>query len=644
MKQPDLFIAGERAPGLVLPNETLVTMPDYTAWSLLQERAYTQVENAIYQGPAKRIVLTAPTGFGKTRLAQMIVERLCQKNGWNWIMYQHRRSLMEQTRKSFEDRGIHVGCRASGYAYYEDLTAAGQLAMFQSEKAAIESGKRPMHDAQIVLVDECHANKVGWSEELIRRHSDAGAIGLGLSATPLGLGHLYERLEILCTNSELRKAGGILMADVFCPFEVDVTDVEITETGEFNQKQLGQKFAVQQVVGGVYDWWVKLNPLQLPTLLFSPGIRESYYFVDEFIKRGVVAAHIDGEDVYLGERDEEGEPIVYRSNKQMRETVRRKSESGEIKVVCNRFVMREGVDWPHLYHGILATAFGTEEGYVQAVGRILRAYPKYQRVLITDHGGNVWRPGLGSPNADREWLLEDSNKSRAQKAKAALESGEEKPALNCPNCHRPVNWKHWAANGNKCPWCAKQFKRSTRWVQQTSGQLMKLTGDAVKIKRKSTEAQKAWDSMYFPSFKSNKPVSSSFTQLMNRFHKENPSFRVVLDKRKDITLVRHRETGETHVLGNCPSPSASCWDWQVRRVSRADLQRKVITTNGNQQEQAANAGHSDGFGGGCDSGVRGERREPADLSGWPAEPAGGGADSELREFLTDFTSESVDLP
>ena len=614
MSERLLFDPTEAVPGLVLPKPPLIK-PDYTAWTALQERAFAQLNNAVYGGPQRKIVLAAPTGFGKTRLSQMIVERICQPSGLKWIMYTHRRSLMEQTRQSFEDRGIHVGCRASGYGYYEDLAADGQLAMLQSEKVAIAKGVRPMHDAQIVIVDECHANKNGWAEELIRRHHDAGAVVLGLSATPLGLGHLYDRLEVLCLNSELRDAGGILMADVFCPFEVDVSDVQLTDTGEFNQKQLGQRFGVQQVIGRVFDWWVKLNPMQLPTLLFAPGIRESFFFVDDFISKGVPAAHIDGEDVYLGEKDADGEPVVYRSNKAMREAVRQKSESGEIKVVCNRFVMREGVDWPHLYHGILATAFGTEEGYVHAVGRILRAYPKYSRVLITDHGGNVWRPGLGSPNADREWTLDATNQSRAKAAKAALESGEEKPPVNCPRCARPINWKHWASNGNKCPWCGNQFKRSTRWVQQTNGTLMKLTGDAVKIKRKSTEAQKAWDAMYFPSFRSKRPVSSTFTQLMNRFHKENPQFRVVLDKNKNQTLVRHRETGETVVLGNCPSPLASCWDWQVRRVSRTDLQRKVVTTNGERQDQAETDVRS-GDGG------------------------GGGADGELREFLDDFVKES----
>lgn len=615
MNQLDLFAEPPETPGMVFPDTEAVYTPDYRAWTALQERAFTQVYDAIAAGK-KSLVLAAPTGFGKTRLAQMIIERIAQRNGWNWSFATHRRMLMEQTRQSFVDRGIAFGCRASGYEHDEN-SLPGQMLMIPSEKCAVRDGRRTMHPSQIVLIDEAHANKSGWAEEYVRWHQSNGAIVLGLSATPLGLGHLYQDLEVLCNNSELRAAGGILMADVFCPFEVDVKDVQVLSGGEFNQRQLGERFAVQQVVGGVYDWWKKLNPHSLPALLFAPGVRESMWFVDEFMRRGVRAAHVDGEDVYLGQHDSAGNPIVYRSDKKMRQLVRDLSERGDIKIVCNRFVFREGCDWPHLYHGIFATAFNTEESWVQACGRILRAYPKYDRVLITDHGGNVWRPSLGSPNIDREWSLEETNRSRAKKAKEKLESGEEKPAVNCPGCQRPINWKHWQRNGNKCPWCGKLFKRSIRWVQQTDGELARFTGDTVKVKRRQAEAQKAWDAMYFPSLKSKRPVASTFQQLVNRFHKQNPKFKVVLDRKANQTIVVHRESGERVMLGNAPKPTDPCWNQQVRYANREQLQRKPTHAH---EERTDTYRNQEGTGGGGTGEVREHRRE-------------GDNDQENRDYL-----------
>ena len=58
--------------------------------------------------------------------------------------------------------------------------------------------------------------------------------------------------------------------------------------------------------GRVLDHWRKLNPDGRPTILFAPGVAESIWFVDEFARNGIRAAHIDGEDTYL-----DGETVRY---------------------------------------------------------------------------------------------------------------------------------------------------------------------------------------------------------------------------------------------------------------------------------------------------------------------------------------------
>ncbi|MTW08883.1 hypothetical protein GM524_13540, partial [Streptococcus pneumoniae] len=67
-----------------------------------------------------------------------------------------------------------------------------------------------------------------------------------------------------------------------------------------------------------------------------------------------------------------------KSNRETRRQVLDEVASGEIKVVCNRFVLREGFDLPQLYHGVLATCFGSICSYVQSVGRILRSHPSLE--------------------------------------------------------------------------------------------------------------------------------------------------------------------------------------------------------------------------------------------------------------------------
>src|SRR5262249_18752567 len=152
------------------------------------------------------------------------------------------------------------------------------------------------------------------------------------------------------------------------------------------------------------DSFERLNPLHRRTILFAPGVPESIWFAEQFVKKGVSAVHIDGENVWVN-------GTLYESSRTAREDVLAASKEGRIVVLCNRFVLREGIKAPWLVHGILATVFGSLQSYLQAGGRLLRAYPGLESVSLQDHGGNWWRHD--SLNADREWRLEDTNTSVA---------------------------------------------------------------------------------------------------------------------------------------------------------------------------------------------------------------------------------------
>jgi hypothetical protein len=142
------------------------------------------------------------------------------------------------------------------------------------------------------------------------------------------------------------------------------------------------------VFGRVLAAWKQHNPGQRPTLLFAPDVKGSIYFAEQFTEAGIPAAHIDGDDIWMN-----GES--YSSDGDMRELVRDKLASGDIKVVCNRFVLREGIDWPFVECGILATVFGSLSSYIQSGGRLLRASPSTGKskaciakgsLVLTDRG------------------------------------------------------------------------------------------------------------------------------------------------------------------------------------------------------------------------------------------------------------------
>ena len=94
--------------------------------------------------------------------------------------------------------------------------------------------------------------------------------------------------------------------------------------------------------------------------------------------------------------------------------------------------MREGIDWPWLAHGIMACTFGGLKSYLQSGGRLLRAHPSLDQVVIQDHGGNFWRHD--SLNADREWQLEDTDKSIQEKHDEKYRTKSEPEPIVCPKC------------------------------------------------------------------------------------------------------------------------------------------------------------------------------------------------------------------
>ena len=207
------------------------------------------------------------------------------------------------------------------------------------------------------------------------------------------------------------------------------------------------------------------NPDRRPAVLFPPGVPESRWFRDEFIKRGVPAEHIDAET-----RDEDRRDMFQRF------------ASGETRVLCSYGVLAEGWDLPVAAHCMLCRPVAATTVYLQLVGRILRAAPGKSRATLVDHVGAWHRPGLGSPNQDREWKLEDTNKTIAKAEKQFREQrgpDEEREPARCPQCSRILAYR--PGEGFRCV-CGHVFRRSVRMVIQLSGKLERKVGATIKRK------------------------------------------------------------------------------------------------------------------------------------------------------------------
>lgn len=241
----------------------------------------------------------------------------------------------------------------------------------------------------------------------------------------------------------------------------------------------------QSLYGRVEKWWRRLNPDAKPTILFAPGVSESKWFVEQFEANGIRAAHIDGKMIYINGHE-------YSSTPAMRAEVMLASKQGEIQVLCNRFVLREAVDAPWLYHCIMATPFGSTLSFLQAGGRLLRSCKGMDHVILQDHGGNWHRHG--SLNDDRTWDLSlDECSYSASRAKQRVEEKVKDP-ICCPNCGG------LRVTGYKCPFCGHECSFRYKNVIQVDGSLVRMSADhhkRAKKKRETSADQKLWTSTFY---------------------------------------------------------------------------------------------------------------------------------------------------
>ena len=550
-----------------------IVLPDYDAWNLIQEKAVENVENAFATGH-QTVVGCGVTGFGKTRVAEMLVKQWTSQ-GKRSIFYTHRRAIFQQTHERFMLAGIDHGCRAAGYSDREKLDAPVQLAMIASERAAIKThNKRDFHDAHRIIIDEAHANAGGFAKKAFQHHQINEANVLLLTATPVNLGGHDAKLIYFGRPSEMRKIHAIVPAEVLAPNEVDLSDIKKVPGAEFNPDELSKRFMVQQVVGSVIEHLLEENPELRPTLLFAPDVEASLWFCDELRKAGISACSIDGEDCYFGEKDADGQRIVYRSNEKRREYAKECHKLGIISVVCNRFVFVMGVDWPFVEHIVFATAFGGAQTWLQACGRGLRAYPDSGKSLlkIQDHGASWYK--FPNPNADVDWDLDDTPKELEKKLKDARESGKEQEPLRCPRCSRAQGHDAWKRNHGKCCFCGFEFPKSERIVIQTDGKLKKVTGPIykVKIKKTSSDAQKTWDSYFWRLRNAHSDRPMNFRQLMAWFTNENAN-RFAVRNLDGVMMIRDVATGVEQRLARTPSPDSPVWNKAVKHTDFWELQK-----------------------------------------------------------------------
>lgn len=468
-----------------------------------QKRCVEQVMEHVRSG--KDVCLQSPTGSGKTKMASELLRWSAAELGGG-AFYVNRKLLVSQTADRFDASGLPCGVRAADHEDRYDASAPIQVCSANTENARVYGAKAIWnpHHCGLVVVDEAHIQKGKMMKKILEDHRRRGAKVVLLSATPVALSKMADKIVIGGTMKEFRDCGALVPAVVKSIEQPDLRKVKRTATGEYDMDGKKRRSYTQSIVGSVIDSWRAYNPDARPTMLYAPGVDESVWFTKQFEKAGVRWAHVDANDAVIdGNRQ--------KLTRSLWEDIVGQYVDGSIKGICSRMKLREGVDVTSTYQIILATPIGSLQSYLQTVGRGLRASPdaKYAKdhCLVTDHGGNYLRHG--SPNRDRPWevIWRMSSNTASKLHENQIRNQETPEPIRCPQC------KGERLGGVTCPHCGHCHQKSQREVIQEDGRLVSVEGSLIKIPHRTTRSttQAMWDKMFW-GYK-NKGLKLTFAQM-----------------------------------------------------------------------------------------------------------------------------------
>lgn len=445
------------------------------------------LKNNVYtawQEPGVRNVLAVlPTGGGKSVIASDIVGDFTRLNT-NSAVIAHRQELVGQL-------SLHVGRAAVKHRIIAPRPVIGFITALHREefgRSFIDPNARTAvvgvdtlvsrkdqlapWCAQVGhwMIDEAHhvlqTNKWGIAAAMF-----PNAFGLGVTATPeradgRGLGRdndgVFDRMVIGPTMRELIDAGYLTDYSIVVPqSDFDVSNLKITDTGDFSQKQMREEAKRSHIVGDAVEQYIKFANGKL-CVVFAIDVETARETAEAFNAAGIAAVSISA-----------------KTDDAVRVEYLRRFRRGEIRVLVNVDLFGEGFDLPAIECVIMARPTASLAVYLQQFGRALRTLSGKTIGLVIDLVSNVKRHGL--PDKTRFWSLD-----RRDKRARRMRDPEDIPVKTCRNA---ACLRSYPGELRSCPYCGfvPVPAGGGRSVQEVDGDLMLLDANVLNAMRKAAQ-------------------------------------------------------------------------------------------------------------------------------------------------------------
>jgi len=398
----------------------------------------------------KSILITSPTGSGKTILTASMLKTCASKNMSAWFIV-HRVELIRQSIQAFHDVGVRHGIIASGFQEAKRLPI--QIASMQTLARRLDRYRKP----QLIIYDECHHLPSGTWSKVFDHFPDA--FHIGLTATPerldgAGLGNHFQKMVHGKSVKWLIENGYLSPYRIYAPSSISTRGVH-TRMGDFVKSELSELVDKPTITGCAIENYKKYCNKKR-AIVFASSIEHSKHIVSQFNNNGIQAAHVDGG-----------------TEKNERIRLFEEFKKGNILILSNVDIAGEGVDVPAIEAVILLRPTQSLGMFLQQVGRSLRIFEGKKEAIILDHVGNVVRHGL--PDEERNWSLSAEKRKKKQE-------GDNLHVKVCQKCFSALE-----SFNKKCPYCGYEFEVQSRKIEEVEGELVEV--DYAELRRKRLSAQ-----------------------------------------------------------------------------------------------------------------------------------------------------------
>lgn len=373
-----------------------------------QRDLYIKTREAFRSGK-KRVLVCVGCGAGKS----YIFAEMAQQTRGDVLVLTHRRELLDQTKRLFEENGIEARIEMI-------LTEANRLGQYPKPA--------------LIITDEAHLSRSNsWMKVL--DYYDTYTVGF--TATPVRLdgkplGDIYDELVTGVPVRWLIDNGRLAPYEYYAPTAVETDGLRV-QGGDYVIQALEQLMTDRAIYSDVLKSWERIAKGE-KTIAYCVSVKHAKETAELFSAAGYPAVEIDG-----------GTPPKKRAE------IMQDFRDGKITVLCNVGIISEGVSIDDVSCCLLLRPTESHALFWQQGMRSMRYQPgKVAKVI--DCVGNYSRNPLF--DADVEWSL--------------TESVRKKPKINengdffirtCPECFKVFK------TAPVCPYCGSEYPLHPREIK-----------------------------------------------------------------------------------------------------------------------------------------------------------------------------------